>query len=148
MAVKYEILPLFLLVHTEKAGGTLPLESENLGLMDSRARQLFNWVPGTESILCHIDGREAVMRIQIRCFFIPWILFIEGSAWYSADQVIIVVPGKFSNKFKPTGIWNKKIWIRIPNKTFRIRKTADKYCQEIVRQSSQGFYQPLLRIIS
>jgi hypothetical protein len=35
MARKYKIFPLLLLVHTEKAGFTLPLESANLGLSDS-----------------------------------------------------------------------------------------------------------------
>jgi hypothetical protein len=36
MASKYEIFPLFLLVHTEKTGCILPLKSANLGLSDSR----------------------------------------------------------------------------------------------------------------
>jgi hypothetical protein len=35
MVSKYEIFPLFLLVHKVNAGFTLPLKSANLGLLDS-----------------------------------------------------------------------------------------------------------------
>jgi hypothetical protein len=47
MARKYEIFPLLLLVHTEKAGCTLPLNSANLGLSDSR-----------QNYVLHLGGHE------------------------------------------------------------------------------------------